>query len=230
MPIQEEFRLRVEQRIKECGSPSHRQVSVDAGMSPPTVGAIVRGEFDASKGGPGVFAMKRLADVLDTSLDYLLVGEDAHQPRDISEFNHRPQSGVSADEIFEAYERGARRFSALEPFWDFMDLYAVPDDNADMPQILRLGKSQLFAMRIKSTSVSKAQQELRAASLRERRAIIDFHLRVKRESVVLDSHFVDHQAVTEPVHVRSLSARLGLLVALEDSTQAIAVRCRPIPV
>lgn len=224
------LRTRLKDLIETSEYESHRAVSQMAGLSHPQVSSIIRGDFDGKSGGPGVFGIHRLAQVLGTTVDYLLSDEPAETVNDIGDFNRIPREDVTFDRFLEDYERGGRTLAGLSHLKDHFDLYAVPDERAEMPKLLRLGRATLFAMRIGSTDISRGQREIRAASLAERSSMLEMHRRVDREGIVADTHFADHKAVTRPLHVRALSSRLGLKVDLPGGSHAVALRCAPIPV
>ena len=224
------FRERLAAAVDASGIPSHRKASELAGLSAPQVGAILRGEYDTSRAGPGVFGMHRLASQLGVTLDDLLAPADAHEPSDVSEFNSIPREEVNIDMFVECYERGGRRLEAIEHLHEHFDLYKAPTEEASVPILERLGRQTLFAMRIRTTNRTTGQRELNAVTPGERRMILAFHRRVMTESIVLDCAFANHKAVSQPVHVRALSSRLGLLVTAPSGQRYVAVRCAPIPV
>ena len=224
------FRKRIDEAFKKSGFKSKRQASLNAGMSPPQVGAIIRGEYDQSTSGPGIFAGYRLAKTLGVTVESLLEPHAAYQPKDKSEFNMIKREEVCVDLIVEEWERGAHKLQALNRLADHFDLYFAPQDDDITPRIARLGKNTLFAMRIKTTDVEVAQRELRVAEPSQRRGMLDFHRKVMAEQMACDCFFADHKLATQPARVRGLSQRLGLLVEGDRGEKLIVIRCAPIPV
>ena len=70
------FKERMQKAYNKAEHGSMRALSLRAGMSESVVQQILSGKFDNSRTGPGIFAVKRLADAMGLSVAHL-VGEDA---------------------------------------------------------------------------------------------------------------------------------------------------------
>lgn len=228
--IQTRFRRGLQNAYELSEIESLRQVSALAGMSAPQVASILRGDFDESRSGPGVFGVYRMAKTLGVTIDELFEGEPARVPDGYSEFNQISRTDVCVDTLVEAFERSGHRLEGLDRFSEHFDTYYPSKVDAIVPKLRSLGRQTLFAMRIKTTSVSVGQRELIAATPQERRKILDFHAKVQAEGMALDCSFTDHKAVSQPIHVRAVTSRLGLLCHDQNGNKVIVIRCAPIPV
>ena len=231
MTYQKVFRDGVKNALEESDFTSCRQLSFAAKGSEPQVQKIVKGFFDESANGPGVFFVYRISRALGVTIDSLFGELETPTDVDISTFNNWPYSSeVNFNSFIDAHARGAGRLEALDALSDFFDLYAIPLDGAHTPIIKRVGVNSLFGMRLKSTSTIQAQRELNGLSPRVRRNILKIHSEANDRGVICDTFSLDHKMITTPAHVRATYSRLCLAVEGPSGEPLIAVYCQPIPV
>ena len=210
---------------------SYRQLSLSADCSEPLVQQIIKGKFDGSRAGPGVFTLYRLACTLGLSIDSLLQSDLVPPQRDLSVFNDiKGRDPASFDTLMSTHWRGGGRLDAFDHVEDHFDLYAAPDDSENTPQIRRLGHRSLLAMRLETVDRVVAQRELDLLPEKTKSFTMSFHKQVMTQGICCDNTFLDHKLSTKPVHVRAGYSRLGLRVESPKGEALILIACKPIPV
>lgn len=136
---------------------SLRQLSEDSDCNPAQAGKIIRGGFDGSSDGPGLFSCYRLAESLGVGLSDIL------PPKHTS--IGRP--GVSA--FFARYNRNNPRLEDFRDLLEFCDVFAEPKKGKS--KILFLGRYSLLALKTDISDPAIHQAEYDSWS-RERRTRI----------------------------------------------------------
>lgn len=224
------FRQRLEEAFQASSFKSYRQASLAADMSEPQVQQIIKGRFDHSKNGPGLFAMKRLAQALGTTLSHLIEEGEVEAPEDPAIFNGTGDTDrPTIDEMMIRHVRGGGHIDAFKGAIEYSDIYRHPD-KSETPQIFRIGCKSLLGLRMGTTDRAEVQSEIDHMDIARQKDIKAFHQRVAKNGVALDSVFIDHKLRTRPLHVRAEYSRLGLLVVDQKGCEKILIHCTPIPV
>lgn len=224
------FRVKVAHAFEKSHFGSYRKASLAAQMSAPQVQQIIQGRFDNSTTGPGIFAMQRLAKALDVPVGHLLDDDSIDAPKDPGVLNGTAGHGPSLDAFTQAHWQGGGQLAAFAHLKEYFDLYRLPPSAQASPQIEKIGRQTLLALRLRTTSASKAQAEFDMLPEEKRANITDFHRQVAQSGIALDNVFFDHRLRTQPVHVRAGYSRLGALVSDPEGQQLVLIYCRPIPV
>jgi transcriptional regulator with XRE-family HTH domain len=225
------FRLRVEKAISESKFNSISKVAQTSGLSSPTLQKILRGEFDNSRGGPGVFAMQRLAEALEKPLSYFFDQSVAERNKELGSLNGTSDGHINhIPEFLEAHWRGGKLLEAFDHLVPHFDLYMPPSDVATGPKIVAPGQQTLLSRRIGDCDPLVVQRELDHLPQKTRFEIIDFHRRSMQNDTAVSNSFIDHRLKDRPVHVRAGYSRLGLFVTNQAGKTFILIHCSPIPV
>lgn len=157
---------------------SYRRLSLEAGLSESRISNLLNDTgMDHSHNGPGIFLMRRVADCLGCSLDFL-VGRDATPypqsgtPRmaapeariigAIQDAKEQLMSGVSsptAREIDKRFVNGDRKIAAISDLIEYVDLYKWPTENGRVI-VHRVGGMSLSAQTMGCTEAKTLQDAL----------------------------------------------------------------------
>lgn len=229
--ITEVFKRRFERAFEKSSFTSKRQLALAAKCSEPVVHQIIKGKFDGSNSGPGIFTFHRLAKALNASIDSFLDTDMSPTKRDVSAFNTPLERDPACfDEMMSLHWKGGGRLEKFAHVEDFFDLWSPPTSDSHTPQIYQLGQHSLFSMRLETTDTTVAQRELNSLPLQVKRSVLDFHNSVMSTGIVCDNTFLDHKLKHMPLHVRAGYSRLGLKVENAAGREFVLICCKPIPV
>ena len=229
--ISDTFRQRFTRAFESSEFSSYRQLSLQAGCSEPQVQQIIKGKFDGSKAGPGIFTFYRVAKALGRTIDSFLDDDLTPPKADISAFNSpQERDEASFDALMSTHWRGGGMLEAFQNVLECFDLYLPPTDEAFAPKIFRIGSQSLLSLRLETTDLTIAQRELERLRLQVKTETIDFHRKVMKEGIATSNTFLDHKLHSKPVHVRAGYSRLGLKVENRAGKDLVLIACKPIPV
>lgn len=225
------FKDRFAKAFAESKFTSYRQLSLEAKCSEPQVSQIIKGKFDGSKAGPGIFTLTRLARALGRSLDSFVVDSEQPVVTDLNVFNGvRSREDVTINALLAIHWRSGGRLQAFGKYLEYFDLYKIASAESSSPELYRLGAHTLFSMRIETTDIRVAQRELDRLPLQKRRETMAFHSEVVEKGMAIDNAYIDHRLNTRAVHVRAGYSKLGLTVEGPNGESLVLIACDPIPV
>lgn len=226
-----QFRDAFEKAFRNSKFTSYRQLSLASQCSEPQAQQIIKGKFDGSNTGPGIFTMYRLARSLGISLDSFFQADLAPPTKNLDQLNNvHGREPTCYDALMSIHWRSGGRLEAFDEVQESFDLYAAPNDETIKPVIKRIGAEGLLCMRMQTTDISIAQRELDALPPQLRRQVLDFHRRVMTEGMCVENTFLDHRLKSKPVHVRAGYSKLGLRVEGQNDRPYVLLACKPIPV
>jgi hypothetical protein len=142
------FRKNLKQAIaKSPYSRSVSKLSMDAALGEKTLGNMLNNaSVDIAKAGPGLFGMKRVADLLGVSLDFL-VGQN---------FDDRP----TPDMVTERFRATGGRIEGFSDLLPMADLYHPASEGDTALTLISQGKNSLSAQMMPSPSTANLQKVL----------------------------------------------------------------------
>ncbi|MEH6522590.1 hypothetical protein [Sulfitobacter sp.] len=128
-------------------SKSVSKLSMDAALGEKTLGNMLNNaSVDTAKAGPGLFGMKRVADLLGIPLDYL-VGQN---------FDDRPTPNM----VIERFRSTGGRIEGFSDLLPMADLYHPASEADTTLTLISQGKNSLSAQMMPSPSTANLQKVL----------------------------------------------------------------------
>jgi hypothetical protein len=125
-------------------SKSISRLSIDAALGEKTLTNMLNDKnVDIAKAGPGIFGMKRVADLLGVSLDYLVGKAELSHP--------------SPTEFMTLYASSGGLLDGFKDFLPFMDIYLPPKWGDTNITVLNQGEKSLSARSMPTSGTSELQ-------------------------------------------------------------------------
>jgi len=196
------------------------QLALDANLGRKSLYNMLRDQrLDTSKTGPGLFAMSRVANLLETSLDDLVgpprifaSGQEAnahkhliadHVVRTLNSQGSLSVDRLSVDILLRLHMKSGGRIEAFEPYMSYCDQYFAPTEEASRIVVQRVGNQSLAAITMGQASCETLQialDNVEAPELRQR-WLRDYREALNRGTLVtLES--LDVQMPNRPIRVK----------------------------
>lgn len=230
------FRQRLTSAIE--ASPIYRsnitKLAADAGLGQKTIYNMLNDpKMDCSEKGPGIFAMQRVATLLETSLDHLTSASPLiASPRQASALSDHIAEGlkaqtfesintINADYLLRLYAKSGARIEAFEGTLTKADQYERQRSKDAVPTVKSVGKTSLSAITMGTSDASILQAALdhTEPELQQELAADYFDATERGSLVTVQS--LDVQMPNRPVRVRMDFIRLLFLLADKDENETL---------
>jgi hypothetical protein len=228
------FRERLKAAIdKSKYKGSYRALSIEAGLGERTIANLIaKSDLDISRNGPGLFAMSRVADCLDVSLDYL-AGRQSSQADGLRNSIMRIAGGArgqlveeglapTPDALQRLYVRSGGLLSAFEPVLQFCDRYELVPPDAGHVSVISVGKESLAAITMGSKdrdALQKALSDVPDPAFREK--LVKDHNEAQQRGCLTTVERLDVQMPNRPVRVRMDYIRVLMCVEGQNGNREI---------
>lgn len=236
------FRARLRYAIEQSPyAGNYRRLSLDAQMGEKRVSNLLNDEtIEDSPVGPGLFAMSRMADLLDVSLDYLAGrrmmfsrlsdGQGSDEVATILQRTKDAAKGQISGEnepptsqsLMRLYAKSGGRIEAFQPCLPYCDLYHPIQSDAKVVSVKAVGAQSLAAITMGTASVEILQSALSSVNDPElKKRLINDHLETMQRGVLCSVESLNVQMPNRPVLVKMDYIRI--LLALTDANRDLTI-------
>ena len=174
---------------------------------------------DRSAVGPGMFAMKRIAECLSVSLDTLALRDGEELARVNNAYNSRLTDAIdhsitaanaqmtergaapTASSLLRRHVRGGGRIEAFDDILQYCDVYWAPDSKDSEVRIKSVGEFSLASMTMGTANADVLSTALNKTPALAQKVNGD-HLRAIECGPYTSAEYLDNQMPNRPVRVR----------------------------
>jgi hypothetical protein len=166
------------------------KLSVDAALGEKTLGNMLNSDtVDTAKAGPGIFGMKRVADLLGISLDYLV--------------GYNPDGRPTPTIFMERYKQTAGRIEGFSDLLPMADLYHPAKQGDKKLRLVSQGPHSLSAQMMENPSTQNLQDVLDGlAGTNLLKSTIDDHLICNQKGCFATPEELNDPMPSDPVRIK----------------------------
>ena len=230
------FRARLRYAIEQSSyAGNYRRLSLDAQLGEKRVSNLLNDKtIEESPIGPGLFAMARIADLLDVSLDYLSCrhsrfsrASETSTQNELETILRRTRDAAKGQisdssapptpqSLMRLFAKSGGRIEAFKSSLPYCDLYNAITDDAEVVSVKSVGSQSLAAITMGTSNADILQGALNNAedkSLKTR--LVQDHLEALNRGVLCTVESLNIQMPNRPVLVKMDYIRI--LLALDDA-------------